>query len=99
MISFYLTPALRAFADGRDRIEIAGAPATLGDALETLWALCPGLRHRVATEQGEIREHVNVFVGHENVRYTGGRNTSLPDGAEISIFHAVSGGAGSALNS
>jgi len=71
MVSFYLTPALRGFADGRERIEIGGSPATLGDALEALWALCPGLRHRVATEQGEIREHVNVFVGQENVRYTG----------------------------
>jgi molybdopterin synthase sulfur carrier subunit len=93
-VSFYLTPALRAFADGRDRIEFGGSPPTLGDALEALWTLCPGLRHRVATEQGEIREHVNVFVGQENIRYTGGLDTSIPDGAEISIFHAVSGGVG-----
>jgi molybdopterin synthase sulfur carrier subunit len=92
-VSFYLTPALRAYADGRERIEIGGSPATLGDALEALWTLCPGLRHRVATEQGEIREHVNVFVEQENVRYTGGLATQVPDGAEISIFHAVSGGA------
>ena len=69
--------------------------ATLGDALEALWTLCPGLRHRVATEQGEIREHVNVFVGQENIRYTGGLATGVPDGAEISIFHAVSGGSAS----
>ena len=94
-VSFYLTPALRVFADGRDRIEIGGSPATLGDALEALWALCPGLRHRVATEQGEIREHVNVFVGQENIRYTGGLATGVPDGTEISIFHAVSGGSAS----
>jgi len=93
-VSFYLTPALRAFANGRDRIELGGSPPTLGDALEALWTLCPGLRYRVATEQGEIREHVNVFVGQENIRYTGGLGTSIPDGAEISIFHAVSGGVG-----
>jgi molybdopterin converting factor small subunit len=35
---------------------------------------------------------VNVFVGVENVRYTGGLATPLGDGAEISIFQAVSGG-------
>jgi molybdopterin synthase sulfur carrier subunit len=92
MVSFYLTPALRPFAGGRERIEIGGSPATLGDALEELWTLCPGLRHRVATEQGDIREHVNVFVGQDNTRYTGGLATSVPDGVEISIFHAVSGG-------
>jgi sulfur-carrier protein len=95
-VSFYLTPALRAFADGRERLEIGGSPATLGDALEALWTLCPGLRHRVATEQGEIREHVNVFVGQENIRYTVGLATTLPDGAEISNFDAVSGRAGTA---
>jgi hypothetical protein len=27
------------------------------------------------TEQGEIREHVNVFVGSEHVKYTGGLRT------------------------
>ena len=77
---------------GREQIEIGGSPATVGDALEALWTICPGLRDRVATEQGEIREHVNVFVGDENVRFTGGLTTPVPDGAEISIFHAVIGG-------
>jgi hypothetical protein len=32
----------------------------------------------------------------ENIRYTVGLATTLPDGAEISIFEAVSGGAGPA---
>ena len=91
-VTFYLTAALRAFADGRESVEIGISPSTLGDALDALWRVCPGLRDRVATEQGEIREHVNVFVGLENVKLTGGLATRVPDGAEISIFHAVSGG-------
>jgi molybdopterin synthase sulfur carrier subunit len=91
-ITFRVTAALRPLTGGREQIEIAGSPATVGAALQALWTVCPGLRDRVATEQGEIREHVNVFVGDENVRFTGGLRTPLPDGAEISIFHAVSGG-------
>jgi molybdopterin converting factor small subunit len=71
---------------------VDAAPATLKDALEALWAVCPGLRDRVVTEQGELREHVNVFVGSENARYMGGLATPLGDDPEISIFHAVSGG-------
>ncbi|MGH9172728.1 MAG: MoaD/ThiS family protein [Vicinamibacterales bacterium] len=39
-----------------------------------------------------MRQHVNVFVGRENVRYTGGLTTPVSVGDEISIFHAVSGG-------
>jgi molybdopterin converting factor small subunit/photosystem II stability/assembly factor-like uncharacterized protein len=91
-VTVHISPALRAFADGRERIEIGGTPATLAEAFEALWRLCPGLRDRVATEAGEIRQHVNVFVGRENVRYTGGWTTPLSAGDEISIFHAVSGG-------
>jgi molybdopterin synthase sulfur carrier subunit len=91
-VTVHIPPALRSFSGGREQVEIGGSPATVGDALEALWVLCPGLRDRVATEEGEIREHVNVFVGDENVRYSGGMATPLTDGAEILIFHAVSGG-------
>jgi sulfur-carrier protein len=91
-VTFYITASLRALAGGRDQVKVGGSPETVREALEALWTVCPGLRDRVSDEQGEIREHVNVFVGNENVRFTGGLRTPVPDGAEISIFHAVSGG-------
>lgn len=58
-----------------------------------LGARHPGVRDRVLTEQGEVRPHVNVFVGDESIRYTGGLATPLGEGAEVSIVPAVSGGA------
>ena len=64
----------------------------LADALEMLWKRCPGVRDRIITEQAQIREHINVFVGKEDVRYTGGLQTPIPDGVEISIIPAISGG-------
>lgn len=91
-VTFHVSGALRSFAGGSDRIEIDSSPETVGDALEALWTIYPGLRDRVANEQGQIREHVNVFVGPENVRYTGGLTTPVRAGSEISILHAVSGG-------
>lgn len=91
-VTFLVSPALSSFTGGRDRIEIGIDAVTLADALDALWTACPGLRDRVANEEGEIREHVNVFVGQENVRHTGGLATPVQAGAEISIFHAVSGG-------
>ena len=39
-----------------------------------------------------LRPHVNVFVGRDSVRYTGGLLTPLRDGAEVAILPAVSGG-------
>ena len=83
---------LRSFADGKSHIVIERSPTTLADALEVLWKRCPGIRDRVVTEQAQIREHINVFVGNEDVRYTGGLQTPLRDGVEISIIPAVSGG-------
>jgi sulfur-carrier protein len=91
-VTFHIPGPLRQFTDGESRVEVPGSPATLRDALELLWAICPGVRDRVVTEQGEVREHINLFVGSEDVRYTGGLATHLPGGSEITIVPAISGG-------
>jgi molybdopterin converting factor small subunit len=83
---------LREFTGGRVRVVLETRPADVGEALAALWALHPGVRDRVVTEQGVVRPHVNVFVGSESIRFTGGLATPLGDGAEISIVPAVSGG-------
>jgi molybdopterin converting factor small subunit len=91
---FLIPTPLRPFAGGRSRIEIdvGKESPVLGDALAALWAAAPGVRDRVVTEQGEVRQHVNVFVGTESSRWTGGLATPVADGAEIAIFPAISGG-------
>jgi sulfur-carrier protein len=91
-ISFYIPGALRTFTNGRSKVVVDGTPATLAEALQALWVTCPGIRDRVLTEQGIVREHINLFVGKEDVRYTGGLATPIPPGAEISIVPSVSGG-------
>ena len=91
-LTFHIPGALREFTAGRNTVEIAQSPATLADALSALWTLYPGVRDRIATEQGHVREHINLFVGDENVRYTGGLATKVPPGSQISIVPAVSGG-------
>ena len=89
---FHIPGALREFADGRSQVEFEHPPATLNAALAALWTLCPGMRDRVVTEQGEVRPHINIFVGEENIRYTGGLATRVTGNAVISIVPAVSGG-------
>ena len=92
-VTFHIPGALREFTAGRSTVEIAQSPATLAEALSALWTLHPGVRDRIATEQGQVREHINIFVGDENMRYTGGLATPVRAGCEISIVPAVSGGA------
>ena len=91
-VTFHIPGALREFTAGRSTVEIKDSPATLAEALAALWTLYPGVRDRVATEQGQVRQHINIFIGREDVRYTGGLASPVPPGSEISIVPAVSGG-------
>lgn len=91
-VTFHIPAPLREFTDGERKVEIQIAPATLVGALSALWVLYPGLRDRVATEQGEIREHINIFIGDDDVRFTGGLASRVSDGVEISIVPSITGG-------
>src|SRR5215813_15642053 len=91
-VVFFIPGPLRQFAKGNDSVELAGDPATLREALAALWELYPALRDRLVTEQGELREHINIFVGSEEVRYSGGIATPISSECEISIVPAISGG-------
>jgi len=70
-VTFHIPGALLEFTAGHSTVEIENSPTTLADALSALWTLYPGVRDRIATEQGQVREHINIFIGHENVRYWG----------------------------
>jgi sulfur-carrier protein len=96
-VKFNIPGALREFAGGRSQVEIEHQAGTLNSALSVLWTICPGMRDRVLTEQGEVRRHINLFVGEENIRYTGGLATPVSAESVISIVPAVSGGANIAL--
>ena len=91
-VTFHIPGALREFTAGRRTVEIEQSFATVTDALSALYALYPGVRDRILTEQGQVREHINIFVADENIRYTGGLATPLAPNSEISIVPAVSGG-------
>jgi molybdopterin converting factor small subunit len=93
MVNIHICGHLTSFTGGRSQIEINSSPATVGAALGLLWSLHPGLRDRVLTEQGEVRPHVNIFVGNENIKYLRGFETPVEGMREIFILPSVSGGA------
>ena len=91
-VSFSIPRPLRPMTDGRSHVEVETSGSELHDAMEALFAAHPGIRDRVLTERGEIREHINVFVGNDIARAMGGLAAPLAEGAEISIIPAISGG-------
>ena len=92
MITFNVTGFLTDFTGGRHQIPIDGSPAQVGEALNKLWKLHPGLRDRVLNERGELRQHVNIFLNNENVRRKQLLETALPESCEITILPSVTGG-------
>jgi molybdopterin synthase sulfur carrier subunit len=92
-VTFHIPGPLRDFSQQRGEVQLSGRPATLQDALQLLWAQYPGLRDRILNELGQVREHINIFVGNESIRYTGGLATPLDPHSVISIIPAISGGA------
>jgi sulfur-carrier protein len=84
--------ALRPYAQGGSTVPLDQPCATVREALAALGARCPGVVDRVLTERGELRPHVNVFVGDESVRFIGGLSAPVADGDTITILPAVSGG-------
>jgi molybdopterin converting factor small subunit len=93
-VIFHIPAALREFAGARSSVAIEHGPAILNDVLAELWRVYPGLRDRIITEQGQVRPHINIFIGDENIRYLGGLAAHVSPDAVISIIPAVSGGAG-----
>ena len=90
-VTVHLSGHLKPFSGGELEIELPGDFATVGDALDSLWLRHLRLRDRVLTEQGEIRQHVNIFSGGDDVKRKIGLETPVTSG-EIHIFNAVSGG-------
>ena len=76
--------------DGRPRADPGPSPAVLRRA--ELSALHPGVSERVLDERGQVRPHINIFVGEDNIRDTSGLATRLPKDCEVAILPAVSGG-------
>lgn len=77
---------VRLFPDGATYVELqAGTVGEMMDALEVLW---PGMRHRLCDESPAIRRHINVFVGGRRAKL----DTRLPPGADVFVITAISGG-------
>jgi len=90
-VTVYLTGHLKSYTGGETEARLDDDFRSIGSVLDSLWKRHPALRDRILTEQGEIREHVNVFVGSDDVKRLNGLDTPVKSN-EIHIFNAVSGG-------
>ncbi len=81
---------LRKLTGGADEVNIEGA--TIGELIDNLEAVHPGMKERLCDEHGEIRRFVNVYLNDEDVRFLDGSKTAVKEGDEVSIVPAIAGG-------
>jgi molybdopterin synthase sulfur carrier subunit len=91
-ITVELPAALRPYASGERLVHLESPCPTLRDVLMAISERCPGVVDRVLDERGRIRQHVNVFVDEESVRFLGELEAPVSDQSSVFIVPAVSGG-------
>ncbi|MEA2447287.1 MAG: sulfur-carrier protein [Actinomycetota bacterium] len=91
-ITIKIPTQLRTLTDGADEVQASGA--TLSELLGDLENQHPGMKERILDDGGELRRFVNIYLNDEDVRFLGGLQTEVPEGARVSIIPAVAGGSG-----
>src|SRR5918996_192368 len=81
---------LRPFTDKKEAVEVSGA--TVGDLLADLTKKYDGLRKHLYTDEGKLRNFVNVYLNDEDIRYLQREATPVKAGDSLSIVPSVAGG-------
>jgi molybdopterin converting factor small subunit len=66
--------------------------AAIGEVVPALDALYPGIDHWLTESNGAFRRHLSVFVADYRLDGSEGPGYALPDGCEVWVMRAVSGG-------
>ncbi len=66
--------------------------ATVGEALQAVFAATPGLRGYVLDDQGAVRTHVVIFLDGAALKDRRGLSDAARPDSEIFVMQALSGG-------
>src|SRR5688572_19578387 len=89
--TIHIPTPLRPFTDKKESVEVSGT--TVGELLADLTKRHEGLRKHLYTDQGKLRNFVNVYLNDEDIRYLQKEQTPVKPGDTLSIVPSVAGGA------
>ena len=81
---------LRSHTGGEKRVSASGD--TLAAVIADLESRHSGIADRLLDGSGKLNRFVNVYVNDEDVRFSGGLETSVAEGDSVTILPAVAGG-------
>jgi len=90
LIKVLIPYALRAFTERNAEVEVKGS--TAGEAINALTSAYPALKAHLFTEDGQLRDFINLFVLGININSLQGLNTPIADNGEVMIVPAIAGG-------
>lgn len=71
-------------------VEVPGA--TVREVLDAVFAEHPAMRSYLLDDQNTVRKHVTIFVNGEPIDDREDLSDALPDGADVYVAQALSGG-------
>lgn len=89
-VKILIPTALRQYSQNQDTVEVPGQ--NVAELLESLTGKFPDLRKHLFSEDGKVRNFVNVYVNDDDIRYLEQNDTKVKDGDVVSIVPSVAGG-------
>ncbi len=91
-ITVSIPTILRTHTGGEKRVTASGE--TLQALISDLEANHSGISDRLmdSNNPGKLNRFVNIYVNDEDVRFSGGLDTTIADGDSVTILPAVAGG-------
>jgi sulfur-carrier protein len=90
LVKVIIPTPLRQYAGKKDAIEIQAK--TVAEALSGLTTQYGDLRRHLYTDEGKLRNFVNIYLNDEDIRYLKKDQTPLRDNDVISIVPSIAGG-------
>ena len=81
---------LRTYTAMQDTIEVEGS--TVGELLSNMTSTYTELRKHLFTEDGKLRNFVNIYVNADDIRYLDKEETPVSSDDTVSIVPSVAGG-------
>jgi len=90
MVKVLIPYALRAFTGRSAEVEVEGS--TAGEVIKALANKYPDLKAHLFTDDGQVRDFINLFVGGVNINNLQKLDTPVPDNGEVMVVPAIAGG-------
>jgi len=89
-VTVLIPTPLRQYTGKKESVVVEAT--TVGEALQKLTSDYGDLRRHLFTDEGKLRNFVNVYLGDEDIRFLQKEQTPLRDQDVLSIVPSIAGG-------